>query len=57
MPEIVCQDCGWQGHPDDLIAIATQPKSTNDFVHCPKCTGTEFAEVLVDYKPAVQDGE
>lgn len=54
---IECQDCGWQGHPDDLDAIVAEPTSIDDFVHCPECKGTEFAEVIVDFQSAVRDGE
>ena len=34
-------ECHWSGHPDELVAVDTDP---DNFAHCPRCEGTDFHE-------------
>lgn len=41
MNEVECQDCGWTGMPDELVAVGDD---SWDFVHCPNCEGTNIED-------------
>ena len=50
-PEVECEDCGWQGHPLELLC-SEEDENRNDpnvkFNHCPDCNETNIVDCEVD---------
>lgn len=39
--EVYCEDCGWSGYVDSLVAL-TDNLDDVDFSHCPDCEGSNI---------------